>query len=272
MAPHPLLDIAELPSVEAHLERIGTVFTAFREQDSGCVSYGVRLPGGERWFVKEGTTGGARRSLDRAWAFHRAVRHPAIVPQVHRIAVRGGNRAVVMPWHEGEVLYHPTAGGAADRTAPGSAMARFRALPLAPVMRAWDRILSAHLAVEDAGHVAVDFYDGALLYDFAGGVMRLVDLDEYRPGPFVLEEDRLPGSRRFMAPEEFERGATIGARTTVFALGRAARLLLDAGDEERAWRGSPARLDVLHRATQADPGRRFASVRRFAAAWAAAGR
>ncbi|QLE75574.1 serine/threonine protein kinase [Streptomyces rectiverticillatus] len=271
MALHPLLDVAELPSVEAYLERAGTVFTAFRDQDSGCVSYGVRLPGGERWFVKEGTTGSACLSLCRAWAFHRAVSHPVIVPQVHRIAVRG-NWAVVMPWHEGEVLYHPTAGGAADRTAPGSAMARFRALPLPLVTRAWERILSAHLAVEEAGYVAVDFYDGALLYDFTGNTMRLVDLDEYRPGPFVLEEDRLPGSRRFMAPEEYERGATIDARTTVFTLGRAARLLLDAGDDERAWRGGPARLGVLHRATRAEPGRRFASVRRFAAAWHAAGR
>ncbi|GGY12359.1 serine/threonine protein kinase [Streptomyces hiroshimensis] len=270
MASHPLLDVTELPSVEAHLERIGTVFASFRDQDSGCVSYGVRLPGGERWFVKEGTSDGARRSLCRAWAFHRAVSHPVIVPQVHRIAVRG-NWAVVMPWHDGEVLYHPTTGGTADRTAPGSAMARFRALPLSLVMRAWDRILSAHLAVEEAGHVAVDFYDGALLYDFTGDTMRLVDLDEYRPGPFVLEADRLPGSRRFMAPEEYERGATIDARTTVFVLGRAARLLLDAGDDERAWRGGPARLKVLHRATRADPGERFASVRRFAAAWHAAG-
>ncbi|MFE5867131.1 hypothetical protein ACFQ6V_00615 [Streptomyces roseifaciens] len=124
------------------------------------------------------------------------MRHPVIVPQVHRIAVRS-NWAVVMPWHEGEVLYHPTAGGTADRTAPGSAMARFRALPLPLATRAWEQVLSAHLAVEEAGYVAVDFYDGALLYDFTGNAMRLIDLDEYRPGPFVLEEDRLPGSRRF---------------------------------------------------------------------------
>ncbi|MCF3101641.1 serine/threonine protein kinase [Streptomyces roseoverticillatus] len=273
MPPHPLLDVAHTSSVsiEAHLDRVGRVFTAFREQDSGCVSYGVRLAGGERWFVKEAVTRDARRSLDRAWAFHRAVQHPAIVPQVHRIAVRDG-WAVVMPWRDGEVLYHPTARGAADRTAPDSAMARFRALPLPLVLRAFERILSAHLAVEDAGHVAVDFYDGSLLYDVAGSTLHLVDLDEYRPGPFVLEEERLPGSTRFMAPEEFVRGAVIDVRTTVFTLGCAARLLLDAGDGERAWRGGPGRLAVVERATRAEPGQRFASVRRFARAWHAAGR
>ncbi|MEV0220516.1 serine/threonine protein kinase [Streptomyces sp. NPDC050704] len=266
MASHLLLDVGEVKAVEPYLGRVGEVFTAFRKQDSGCVSYGVRLAGGERWFVKEAVTDSGRRSLERAWAFHRAVRHPAIVPQVHRIAV-GGSWAAVMPWHEGEVLYPATVAGVRDRTSPDSAMARFRALPLPRVLHAVDRILAAHLAVEDAGHVAVDFYDGALLYDFAGHVPHLIDLDEYRPGPFVLDAERLPGSRRFMAPEEFERGAVIDVRTTVFTLGRAARLLLDAGDEERAWRGTPAQLAVLGRATRADPDRRFRTVGEFAAAW-----
>jgi serine/threonine-protein kinase len=271
MVLHPLLGVDEVPAVEPYLGRVGEVFKVFREQDSGCVSYGVRLLDGARWFVKESVNDRARRSLDRGWAFHRAVRHSAIVPQVHRIAVRGGGGwAVVMPWREGEVLYHATVGGPRDRTSPGSPMARFRALPAARVLRAFDRVLDAHLAVEAAGHVAVDFYDGTLLYDFAAGTAHLIDLDEYRPGPFEVEDERLPGSRRFMAPEEFVRGAVIDTRTTVFTLGRTARLLLDAGDEERAWRGTPQQLAVVERATFPDPDDRFADVHRFAAAWRAA--
>ncbi|MFF1765168.1 serine/threonine protein kinase [Streptomyces sp. NPDC058249] len=271
MVLHPLLGVDEVPAVEPYLGRVGEVFRAFREQDSGCASYGVRLLDGARWFVKEAVTDRARRSLARGWAFHRAVRHPAIVPQVHRIAVPGGGWAVVMPWREGEVLYHPTGSGPRDRTSPGSPMARFRALPMAHVRRAFGRILDAHLAVEAAGHVAVDFYDGAVLYDFARDATHLVDLDEYRPGPFVLDEERLPGSRRFMAPEEFVRGAVIDVRTTVFTLGRTARLLLDAGDEERAWRGTPAQQTVIVRATRVDPADRFENVHDFARAWRAAG-
>jgi serine/threonine-protein kinase len=150
-------------------------------------------------------------------------------------------------------------------------MARFRSLPVADILRAYDRVLDAHLAVEAAGHVAVDFYDGTLLYDFTGRTVHLVDLDAYRPGPFVLDEERLPGSRRFMAPEEFERGAVIDTRTTVFTLGRAARLLLDAGDEERAWRGTPELLAVVERATFPAPDDRFPDVHHFAAAWRTAG-
>lgn len=270
MVLHPLLGVDEVPAVETYLGRVGEVFTVFREQDSGCVSYGVRLLDGARWFVKEAADERGRRSLDRGWAFHRSVRHTAIVPQVHRMAVRDG-WAVVMPWREGEVLHHPTEGNPRDRTAPGSPIARFRSLPVADILRAYDRVLDAHLAVEAAGHVAVDFYDGTLLYDFTGRTVHLVDLDAYRPGPFVLDEERLPGSRRFMAPEEFERGAVIDTRTTVFTLGRAARLLLDAGDEERAWRGTPELLAVVERATFPAPDDRFPDVHHFAAAWRTAG-
>ncbi|WP_019901875.1 hypothetical protein [Salinispora arenicola] len=41
----------------------------------------------------------------------------------------------------------------------------------------------------------------------------------YGPSPSV-PIGRLPGSRRYMAPEEFVRGAVIDQRTTVYALGR----------------------------------------------------
>lgn len=76
MASHPLLGIRDVPVVESYLRTVGEVFRVFREQDSGCVSYGVLLPEGERWFVKEAVTERGQRSLDRAWAFHRAVRRP----------------------------------------------------------------------------------------------------------------------------------------------------------------------------------------------------
>ncbi|MET9121773.1 MULTISPECIES: serine/threonine protein kinase [unclassified Streptomyces] len=271
MVLHPLLGVDEVSAVEPYLGRVGEVFRAFREQDSGCVSYGVRLLDGGRWFLKEAVTDRGRRSLERGWAFHRSVKHRAIVPQVHRIAVRDGGWAVVMPWREGEALYPAEAGGDRDRTEQAGAMARFRALPADAVLRAFDRVLDAHLAVEAAGQVAVDFYDGALLYDFDRDVAHLIDLDEYRPGPFVVEDERLPGSRRFMAPEEWVRGAVIDTRTTVFTLGRAARLLLDEGPEEAAWRGSAAQQAVIVRATRTDPGERFENVHRFAEAWRAAG-
>lgn len=269
MPSHPLLDAGPVDALEPFLQEVGTVFRVFREQDSGCVSYGVAV-GGKRWFVKGATTSEAVASLRRPEHVHALVRHPAIVPLERSIVVRGG-LALVYPWVEGEVLYHPTASRKGGRAVPSSPMARFRNLPVPEVLTALERILDAHVTVERTGLVAVDLYDGCMLYDFGNRRMFLCDLDEYRPGPFVLLIDRLPGSRRYKAPEEFARGATIDVRTTVYVLGRALRLLLDAGDEEREWRGSASQLTVVGRATAGDPAHRFPSVEALVQAWRAAG-
>ncbi|MCX4666498.1 serine/threonine protein kinase [Streptomyces sp. NBC_01381] len=265
MPTHPLLDVDFVELLEPYLEDVGHVFQVFREQDSGCVSYGVAL-GSERWFVKSAATSAGVVSLRRAMDVHGAVRHPAIVPLRHHFPIKDG-LALIYPWVEGNVLYHPTVAHHGGRSAPDSPMARFRSLPVAEILQSLDAVLDAHLAVEKAGFVAVDLYDGCLLYDFEAQRMTLCDLDEYRPGPFVLEADRLPGSRRFMAPEEFSKGSIIGIRTTVFVLGRVLRLLLDAGDDERKWRGSLSQLKVIERATASDAADRFASVEALFQAW-----
>ena len=78
------------------------------------------------------------------------------------------------------------------------------------------------------------------------------------------------GSTRFMAPEEFERGATIDQRTTVFTLARTALIFLGDGTADpAAFRGSAAQLDVLERACAPDPADRFGTVAGFRTAWRA---
>ncbi|MCX5303018.1 serine/threonine protein kinase [Streptomyces sp. NBC_00160] len=268
MTPHPLLDVAHVASVDAYIADIGMIFRTFADQDSGCVSYGVLIDG-RSWFVKNASAPAAVSSLRRALSVHQAVSHPAITPLVHSITTDEG-LALVYPWVPGEVLYHPTRSQSGGRTAPDSPMARFRTLPLPGVHAALDAVLDAHLAVEAAGLVAVDLYDGCMLYDFEEQRMRLCDLDEYRQGPFTLDADRLPGSSRYMAPEEFVRGSVIDVRTTVFNLGRALRLLLDAGDAEDQWRGTCGQLAVIQQATTAAPAGRFPSVRSLVEAWRAA--
>ncbi|MFD7609884.1 serine/threonine protein kinase [Streptomyces sp. NPDC059828] len=268
MTPHPLLDVVHVTTFDAYVADIGTIFRTFADQDSGCVSYGVLIDG-RKWFVKNASTPATVSSLRRAVGVHQVVTHPAIAPLLHSISTDEG-LALVYPWVPGEVLYHPTRTRSGGRTAPHSPMARFRGLPLPEVHAALDTVLDAHLAVEAAGLVAVDLYDGCMLYNFDERRMSLCDLDEYRWGPFTLDADRLPGSSRYMAPEEFVRGAVIDIRTTVFNLGRALRLLLDAGDEEDQWRGTRNQLTVIQRATALDAQGRFPTVRSLVEAWHAA--
>jgi serine/threonine-protein kinase len=88
----------------------------------------------------------------------------------------------------------------------------------------------------------------------------------------VLDDDRLPGSSRFMAPEESRRGALIGERTTVHALGRTALVLLDEGDLTGRFRGPPGARAVAERASSAEPQDRYPTVAALVAAWRAATR
>lgn len=251
--------------VEDWLAREGDVFAAFRLQDSGCTAWGIAIDG-QRWFVKASREERAIASLERAIAFHRAVSHPTIIALVESISTDDG-LALVYPWVDGEVLYGAPMGGSRKRLDPAGAHARFRALAVAEVLAAIDDIFAAHVAVADAGFVAVDLYDGCFIYDFERRRMQLCDLDEYRPGPFTVDADRLPGSTRFMAPEELERGAVIDERTTVFDLGRVAMVLLDEGDMEGRFRGTAAMAEVLDRATRRERAQRHASVRDLVGEW-----
>ncbi len=99
-------------------------------------------------------------------------------------------------------------------------------------------------------------------------MLNLCDLDAYRPDPFRVEGDRLPGSTRFMAPEEFEQGALIDHVTNVFTLGRTALVLLgDGTGVEEAWSWSPEALEVAKRATNLDRRLRYESVKEFVDIW-----
>jgi serine/threonine-protein kinase len=94
--------------------------------------------------------------------------------------------------------------------------------------------------------------------------MRLIDLDEYRSSPFTVDADRLPGSRRYMAPEEFERGSTIDERTMVFHLGRTISELLGT---ESGSRCSAAQRRVVQASTEDAPRSRLPTVAALVDAW-----
>jgi hypothetical protein len=232
-------------------------FVSFSEQDSGCRSFGVEADG-IRLFVKVACSPTGAASLRRAATFHHAVTHPVIVAPLD-VHDAGGDLRLVYPWHDGEVLNAATRRGS-DR----AGLVRFRAQPLDLVVGAVSSILDAHLAVAAAGFVAVDLYDGSFLWDAATATMRLIDLDEYRPGPFTVPGARLPGSLSYLAPEELQHGGVIDERTTVFGLGRTIHHLLDSSD---GWRGPGSARSVVATATSDDPDQRFPSVAEMVAAW-----
>lgn len=220
--------------------------------------------------VKHATDDESVGWLESAIRFHAAVSHPSIPPIVHHIATADG-LAIVERWAPGDVLvdgFDPTV---PDRDDPQSPYQRFLGLPEFELADAVRQLTHAHLAITGAGFVAVDLYDGCLIYDFDRHELSLIDLDMYRRGPFVLETDRQYGSSAFMAPEEWRRGATIDERTTVFTLGRFALVLLGCdrhGPPVRAnFRGSESLFELATRACARVPADRFQSVTELCRAW-----
>jgi serine/threonine-protein kinase len=226
--------------------------------------------GGRRWFVKHSSAPRAIASLRRVQAVHARVQHPAL-PRLYNAFETVDGLALVYEWVPGELLYYPTRTPPERRRDPTYPPVRFRGLPVDDILDALDTIYDLHLVLADHGYVAVDFYDGCIMYDFEGARTYVCDLDEYRLGPFALDMDRGFGSSRFMAPEEFQRGAQIDQVTNVFTLGRTAMLLLGDGTVSfDGWVGTEAMKEVVQRATNPDRARRYPSVRAFVDAWHAA--
>ena len=259
---HPLRDIERVNGPPGpYLAAIGTIFAVFGPltQDSGNVSYGVQV-GGERFFVKttdpEAEVFGDHTTrvalLYNAARLRQSCDHPAL-PALHRIVETAHGPALVYDWVEGECLY----GG---RDGPQSAHQRFRRLPGDSILAVLDAIYDLHVQLARRGWIAVDFYDGCLMYDFERRIAHVVDLDMYHLGAFTNRMGRMFGSTRFMAPEEFERGAPIDERTTVFTMGRTAIAFL--GDDLGGALGA-----VVQRACRTQCAARYRSLEEFYAAW-----
>jgi serine/threonine-protein kinase len=271
----PLLDVECIEQTpDVYLNAVGNVFTVFdgRTQDSGNISYGVQTAQG-RYFVK--TAGhpddpnpfldhSERVSLLRnAVRLRRSCDHRTL-PPLHQVIESPSGPLLVYQWVDGELLRVE----AAMRDNPQSTFQRFRQLSSQKIIRALDLIYELHHQLAQLGWIAVDFYDGCLIYNFDRQELHIVDLDHYCKAPFINEMGRMFGSSRFMAPEEFEQGARIDEHTNVFTMGRTAAVLLSDGTlERRPFRGSDGLYEVMRRACCEDPGKRYDSMAAFFNAW-----
>jgi len=261
----------------AGLKSLAGCFAVFDRQDSGNISFGVERRG-EKFFVKyagartlaySGDVQAAVATLRSAVLLYHELRHPSLISLVHHFGV-GSGYAAVFEWFEGESLHpHWSFPPPAKYTHPDSPYYRYRQLPLKRRFESLDRIFSFHEFVEASGFVAVDFYDGSLIYDFEKHEVLICDIDLYQKKPYVNPMGRLWGSSRFMSPEEFELGAPIDERTNVFTMGATAFALV-GGELDRTmekWEAGEALYNVALRAVRQDRKTRFQSVKEFKSGW-----
>ena len=132
-----------------------------------------------------------------------------------------------------------------------------------------DMVYDLHAMLAYAGLIAVDFCDENLLIDFDRNEAVVCDIDLYRQRPTVNDRGRMPGSSRYMAPEEYTLGAALDEATTVYNLGALAfDFFGDNLDRSReSWFGPGPLYEVAAMATQKKRLGRYPSVGAFLSAW-----
>ncbi len=210
------------------LKRYGTAFWAVDETGSGCVCIGMQKDE-QKYFCKIAGVNtleadvAPRESVEilkNAVSIYRNLAHPNLIKLVDAYAYENLFVAV-FDWAEGECLFdhwnfekYQTMGWAE------SPKAKFKNLPTKEKLKAVEVIFSFLQNVHEKGYVAVDFYDGSIMYDFANNRTIICDIDFFRKMPVINDVgEEWPGTKRLKAPEEYELNSYIDEQTNVFTLG-----------------------------------------------------
>ncbi len=259
------------------LTNMGEVFSVFDEQDSGNICFGIEKDGTKK-FVKyagpktkeyTGHPEDAVTILKNSIFLYENLKHKHLVNLLEHFEVENGY-VLIFEWFEGECLHSHWAFPPPQKyNHPDSPFYRFKQLPIEQRLKSFKSILEFHLNVERNNYVAVDFYDGSILYDFKNNVTKICDIDLYKKKPFINKMGRMWGSSRYMSPEEFELGAKIDERTNVFNMGAIAFGLL-GGELDRSiskWDGGQELYQVAIKAVNLDRLERHSTIEEFLSAW-----
>ncbi|QNO14162.1 hypothetical protein HYG86_04940 [Alkalicella caledoniensis] len=146
---------------------------------------------------------------------------------------------------------------------------KFFELPIKERINMFEDILEFHRFVNKQGYVAIDFYDGSIMYDFQNKRTIICDIEYYAKKPYVNTVGRMWGSGRFMSPEEYEKGSVIDEITNVYLMGATAFVLLGNAVEKsiEGWLAHKALYDVAKKAASKDRNQRYQSLEVLSATW-----
>lgn len=209
------------------LSRYGKVFSVIDSTGSGCICFGIENDK-QKVFVKiagaETTEAEVNREqsiqlLKHATKLYKTLAHEDLI-HLSEAYETDDLYVAVFAYAQGDCLFdhwnfdyykaHPEVRTPFDK---------FFALPVEKKLAVVEVLFSFLIYCAKHGYVAVDFYDSSILYDFACDKVMLCDIDLFRKAPVIntIGEDYW-GTRRFKAPEEYERGAVIDERTNEFTL------------------------------------------------------
>lgn len=248
------------------LQKYGKVFKVYDDQDSGNICFGM-ADGDKRYFIKfagaptERACVSAKEAIDnlkRTETIYRDLAHPNLIKLVYAEEI-GGGFAMIFEWTDGVSMgkMYPLA------------RQKFMQMPIETKLKVFDEVMTFHANVARQGYVAIDFYDGSIMYDFNADETIICDIDFYARTPYTNTMGRMWGSSRFMSPEEFILDAAIDEVTNVYVMGATAFALL-GGELDRSfqkWTQSKALYDVASKAVSDERNNRQQSIAQLIDEW-----
>ncbi|MDR0293837.1 MAG: hypothetical protein LBH95_06770 [Oscillospiraceae bacterium] len=209
------------------LHKYGQVFCVFAQNDSGNISFGLDN-GKNKYFVKVAgaktaaaltDTREAVEILKTSASVYTDLAHPHLIRQIEHFAHKD-LYAAVFGWSDGECLFDYWNFETYKDNSELSPRERFKNLSCAKRLHAFDAIFDFLTFTELKGYVAVDFYDGSIMYDFRRDIVTICDIDFFRKSPAINDMgENFWGTKRLKSPEEYVGGAVIDTVTNVFTLG-----------------------------------------------------
>lgn len=247
------------------LRKYGKVFKVFDDQDSGNICFGTKKDG-QRYFIKfagaptepyGGDPADAIRRLKATVPIYQKLRHPNLIEYLGSEDI-GGGFAMIFRWSDAQCM---------ARMYP-EARKKFLETSLDARLGAFREVLEFLAYVAQENYVAIDFYDGSIMYDFEKGRTVICDIDFFREMPCVNDMGRMWGSSLFQAPEEYRLGAAIDEVTNVYTAGAVAFALFSDFDRSQdRWPLSDGCYRVVKRAVSGERSERQQSIRQLIAEW-----
>ncbi|WP_051251473.1 serine/threonine-protein kinase [Paenibacillus harenae] len=247
------------------LSEYGKVFTVFDKQDSGHLCFGVQNKN-KKLFLKMAGAATLERnaSIEEAIArlkstvsIYEDLRYPNLIEMIDHKEIKGGY-LTVFDWFDGECM-----GKQYD------SFDKFIALPIEKKLNIYKEILLFHLHVSKLGYIAIDFYDGCIMYNFTTQQTMICDVEFYSKKPVMNTMGRMWGSSRYMSPEEFQLGAQIDERSNVFQMGAAAFQLFGGGVERSFdnWQANAKLYSIALKAVSLEKGDRYQTMDEYFETW-----
>ncbi|MBE9917806.1 serine/threonine protein kinase [Paenibacillus donghaensis] len=247
------------------LSEYGKVFAVFDKQDSGYLCFGI-LNGNKKRFVKVAgaatvlsnvSTDMAITRLKSTVSVYQDLSHPSLIEIIEHKEIKNGY-LTVFEWFDGDCMGKQY-----------NSFEKFLALPLEKKFSVYNEILLFHIHANKRGYIALDFYDGCIMYDFISEETRICDIEFYAKRPVINTMGRMWGSSRYMSPEEFQLGEEIDERSNVFQMGATAFQLFGGGKERSfdEWQANEKLFTIALKAVSTQKDDRYQSINEYFEAW-----